>query len=104
MVLASDGLWDVMTNEDVVEMVQQILAEMAEEDDEREEEGAGAGTGWDVAGAGGPDYHVIARLLTLEVSRRRESDKRVLAGINRLKRKIEGDKLEAREEPDQPAA
>lgn len=69
MVLASDGLWDVMTNEDVVEMVQQILAEMAEEDDEREEDGAGAGTGWDVAGAGGPDYHVIARLLTLEVSR-----------------------------------
>jgi hypothetical protein len=59
MVLASDGLWDVMDNEDVVTLVKTLAAQQHEAQAEDSE-----GEGEPHAD---PDYHVIARMLTLEV-------------------------------------
>jgi protein phosphatase 1L len=63
MVLASDGLWDVMDNEDVVTLVKTLAAQQHEAQAEDSE-----GEGEPHAD---PDYHVIARMLTLEVRRGR---------------------------------
>lgn len=62
LILASDGLWDVMSNAEAVAFLEERATEM------RRAQGEGGGEGGE-RGIGGPDldYHVLARALTWEV-------------------------------------
>lgn len=66
LILASDGLWDVMSNAEAVAFLEERAREMR---GALRRGGGGEGEGGDGGGMGGPglDYHVLARALTWEV-------------------------------------
>lgn len=65
LILASDGLWDVMSEAEAVAFLEERAAEMRRGLQGKGEEGEAEAGG----GMGGPglDYHVLARALTWEV-------------------------------------